>query len=130
MASMSLWWPTMVDGAKFWISDQRLIFPSNVRHWQLIWDSAPSTTVWHQCDFQMQWWDEMILMESNWVGSQIKFVKLSSITRSIWNRGNISWKRSFNKNMNTATELIQFIMDYFSSLFFHKSTKLNINSVA
>ena len=43
---MSHWHYMMVDGAKFWISYQRLAFLRSFSRWQLIQNLAPSTIVY------------------------------------------------------------------------------------
>ena len=50
---MSHWRHMMVDGAKFWISYQRLAFLSTFGRWQLIQNLAPSTIVLRQCDIRI-----------------------------------------------------------------------------
>ena len=54
-ALLDNWRHMKVDGAKFWISYKRLAFLSILSHWQLIQNSASSTIVWCQSDFQMGW---------------------------------------------------------------------------
>ena len=53
---MSHWCHTMVDGAKFWISCQRLRVLRIASRWQLIQNLAPSTIVWRQCDSRIKRW--------------------------------------------------------------------------
>ena len=62
---MSHWHHTMVDGAKFWISYQRLTVLSISSHWELIQNSAPSTIMWGQCDIQMRY----VSLENNLFGT-------------------------------------------------------------
>ena len=50
---MSYWCHTMVDGFKFWISQQRLAFLSSFSRWQLIQNLAPFTIVRRQCDIRI-----------------------------------------------------------------------------
>ena len=47
------WRHTMLDGAEFWISCQRLKLLRKDGHWQLIQNSVPSTIMWRQCDIRM-----------------------------------------------------------------------------
>ena len=53
---MSHWRPTMLNGAEFHISCQQLGILRKSSHWQLIQNSEPSTSVWHQCDIRIGLW--------------------------------------------------------------------------
>ena len=50
---MSHWCHTMIDGAEFWISCQRIRMLRKVSHWQLIQNLVQSTIVWRQCDIRI-----------------------------------------------------------------------------
>ena len=53
LIQMSHWRHTMVNGAEFWISCKRLKLLRKAGCLQLIQNSAPSTSVWRQCDIRI-----------------------------------------------------------------------------